>query len=122
MQNNRKNDNSAKSHKKVPPQGLEPWTRGLRVRCSSQLSYGGDNQDCSTGFSFYTTLGRNVVGASVRRMFATLEPVFKEMALTVTVRFENFLRSSSVRVEGDFTTFTINSLRFAPSDFAWPAA
>ena len=23
---------------KVPPQGLEPWTRGLRVRCSSQLS------------------------------------------------------------------------------------
>ena len=25
----------------VPPQGLEPWTRGLRVRCSSQLSYKG---------------------------------------------------------------------------------
>ena len=23
---------------KVPPQGLEPWTRGLRVRCSNQLS------------------------------------------------------------------------------------
>ena len=26
---------------RVPPQGLEPWTRGLRVRCSNQLSYGG---------------------------------------------------------------------------------
>lgn len=26
----------------VPPQGLEPWTRGLRVRCSSQLSYRGN--------------------------------------------------------------------------------
>lgn len=36
-----KRRNAERSALPVPPQGLEPWTRGLRVRCSSQLSYRG---------------------------------------------------------------------------------
>lgn len=27
----------------MPPQGLEPWTLGLRIPCSNQLSYEGLN-------------------------------------------------------------------------------
>ena len=33
-----KRRNAERSALPVPPQGLEPWTRGLRVRCSSQIS------------------------------------------------------------------------------------
>ena len=102
----------------MPPQGLEPWTRGLRVRCSSQLSYEGDTSDCNTTLFPYTTLGRNAVGAGVARTLATLDPVFKEIFLTVTVRLENFSKSPSVRVDGDFTMFKMKPSRSRPSALA----